>query len=243
MPSPTPFYSSPQVLFWLAILGLYGTIEGVLRLVRCIPKWYRSLRNSLQSKVHDTEFYYSYRETGYIVMPGGTEFVNSRRERIVPIRRLEQVPLNYGWSGEGDISEELFPGSFRIETLSRIPGQRTTQRKMIKFDSPRERGQEVEYTLLLKCKRTGKAPEPYLSMKSPHRVDEMLLRVVFPANLLPDQVFYVRRNEDGIEQHREAIKERDALTGEFRKLIRFAEPHHQHVLEWTNSAQGEVNGQ
>jgi hypothetical protein len=60
----------------------------------------------------------------------------------------------------------------------------------------------------------------------------LLLRVVFPANLLPEQVVYIKRDADGLEVHRETIKDRDRLTGEFRKLIKFAEPHFAHVLEW-----------
>lgn len=227
-------YTSTSVLFWMTALGLYGTGEGLGRLVTKTPILYRNVVHKLRSKTHDRDFYFAYRESGYIVMPGGNDFVNSRRERIVAAKHLEDIPISYLWSGEGTISEELFPDSLRIEELPRIIGQDRV-RKRLRFAKALERGEELEYTLLIKCKQNGKAPEPYLSAKSAHRVDELLLRVVFPANLVPEQVVYVRRNPDGIETHRETIKERDRLTGEFRKLIKFAEPHVEHVIEWQHS--------
>jgi hypothetical protein len=164
-------------------------------------------------------------------MPGGTDFVSSRLERIVALRRIEGVPYTYKWSGEGTITEELFPDTYTLEKIPRTTGQ-TLSRRRIKFGTSLEKGKVAEYTVVLKCKQTGRAPEPFLSSRSPHRVDELLLRVVFPANLLPDQVVYLKRNADGVEIHREPIKERDRLTGEFRKLIKYAEPHVAHVLEW-----------
>jgi hypothetical protein len=78
-------YSSPKVLFWLTALGLYGTAEGIGRLVNKVPPLYRKIRNQMRSKAHDTAFYYSYRESGYNVMPGGEVFINSRRERVVAV--------------------------------------------------------------------------------------------------------------------------------------------------------------
>jgi len=224
-------YSSPKVLFWLTVLGLYGTIEGVGRLVRQVPPFFRNLRARWRSNAHDTDFYFSYRESGYVIMPGGIDFVGTRRERVVALKRIEDVPYTYSWSGEGTIAEELFPDTYTLEVIPRAAGQ-TLSRRRIKFGTSLEKGKVAEYTVLLKCKQTGKAPEPFLSSRSPHRVDELLLRVVFPADLLPDQVVYIKRNADGMEIHRESIKERDRLTGEFRKLIKYAEPHVSHVLEW-----------
>jgi hypothetical protein len=227
-------YSSPKLLFSLAVAGAYGVIEAIGRAFRHLPPLYRRIQNRFRSHVHDTEFYYSYRESGYIIMPGGDEFVNSRRDRVVAVKRIEEVPFRYTWTGQGEVQEELFPAPYQIRQLPGGTGQ--GPQKRIRFDSPLEKGKEAEYTLLLKCKRTGKAPEPYLSSRSGHRVDELLLRVVFPANLLPEKVFYVRRDADEIEVHREQIKERDRLTGEFRKLIKYAEPHQAHIIEWQGSA-------
>jgi hypothetical protein len=133
------------------------------------------------------------------------------------------------------VTTELFPPSFSMEDFPRVHGQKS-ERKRIKFGSALEKGNETEYTVNLKCTQTGNAPAPYLSSKSPHRVDELLMRVVFPANLLPDQVVYIKRNADGVEINRQAIKERDQLTGEFRILIKYAEPHVEHVLEWQSVA-------
>jgi hypothetical protein len=231
MTDPNGIYTSPGVLFWLAVLGLYGTVEGVIRLVRHIPPLYRYLKARWRNNTHDTDFYFSYRENGYVVMPGGTDYVNSRRERVVALKRIEDVPFTYQWTGEGTITEELFPDIYTLEDLPRITGQRA-MRKHIKFGTPLEKGKVAEYTVVLKCKQDGRPPEPFLQSRSSHRVDELLLRVAFPANLLPDQVVYIKRNADGIELSRESIKERDRLTGEFRKLIKYAEPHASHVLEW-----------
>jgi hypothetical protein len=224
-------YSSPKVLFWLTLLGLYGTAEGLGRLVRHVLPLFQNLMARWRSGTHDTDYYFSYRENGYIIMPGGTDYVNSRRERVVALKRIEDVPFTYKWSGEGTITEELFPDTYTMEDLPRVAGQRAT-RKHIKFGTPLEKGEVAEYTVLLKCKQDGRGPEPFLRSKSSHRVDELLLRVAFPANLMPDHVVYIKRNADGIELSRESIKERDRLTGEFRKLIKYAEPHASYVLEW-----------
>jgi len=184
-----------------------------------------------RSGTHDTDYYFSYRESGYIIMPGGTDYVNSRRERVVALKRIEDVPFTYNWTGEGTITEELYPDTYTLENLPRVAGQ-SSSRKRVKFGIALEKGKVAEYTVLLKCKQNGKGPEPFLSSLCHHRVDELLLRVAFPENLLPDQVIYIKRNADGIEKSRELIKERDRLTGEFRKLIRYPEPHAAHVLEW-----------
>ncbi len=133
--------------------------------------------------------------------------MNSRRERVVALKKIEAVPFRYNWSGVGDVTTELYPETFSTVDLPGDTGQGRQRR--IKFDRPVEKGKEVEYTLLIKCKRTGDAPGPYLISSSPHRVDELLLRVVFPANLLPDKVFYIRRNADDMEVHREQIRERE----------------------------------
>jgi hypothetical protein len=113
----------------------------------------------------------------------------------------------------------------------------------VRFAKPLEKGQTAEYTVLLKCRQDGKEPEPFLSSLCPHRVDELVLRVVFPADLVPDQVTYIQRNADGSEISRESIKEMDRLTGEFRKIIKFAEPYVAHVLEWNDSPKKEARRQ
>jgi hypothetical protein len=224
-------YSSPKVLFWLTLLGLYGTAEGLGRLVRHVLPIFQNLMARWRSGTHDTDYYFSYRESGYIIMPGGTDYVNSRMERVVALKRIEDVPFRYKWTGEGTITEELYPDTYTLEDLPRVIGQ-SSSRKRVKFGKALEKGEVAEYTVLLKCKQIGKGPEPLLSSLCHHRVDELLLRVAFPANLLPDHVVYIKRNADGIETSRELIKERDRLTGEFRKLIKYAEPHASHVLEW-----------
>jgi hypothetical protein len=237
MPDLSTFYSSPKVLFWLSLAGAYGVLEAIGRFFRHVPPLYRSLRARLRGRGHDTEFYYSYRESGYIIMPGGNEFVNSRRERVVAVKKLEEVPFQYTWTGEGEVQEELFPDTYEIRQLAGGTGQKPQKR--VRFDATLEKGRETEYTILLKCKRTGREPQPFLSSRSSHRVDELLLRVVFPANLLPERVFYIRRNSDEIEVHREQIKERDRLTGEFRRLVKYAEPHESHIIEWQGSSAAE----
>lgn len=230
MNTPPGIYTSAKALFWLGVAGAYGIVEAIIRAVRHLPPLYRNIARKLRSKAHDTDFYFSYRESGYIIQPGGNDFMNSRRDRLVALKRLEEVPFRYNWTGQGAVREEIFPESYRIQNLPCGTGSGPQRR--IRFDKPLEKGKEAEYTLLLHCTRTGRAPEPFLSSKSHHRVDELLLRVVFPANLLPEKVFYVRRNADDVEVHREQIKERDPLTGEFRKIIKYAEPHEGHMLVW-----------
>jgi len=230
MPEPA-IYSSAKVLFWMTALGLYGTAEGVGRLVKGAPVVWRKLRHRMRSHAHDTEFYFSYRESGYIIMPGGDMYLNSRREKIVALRRLEEVPLSYDWSGQGVVKEELFPSEFSLVDAPRLTGQRRV-RKRVKFSTPIEKGGSAEYVLLLRCSKMGTPPGPYLGSRCSHRVDELLLRVVFPEDMRPDKVFYIQRNADGVELSKETITEFDHLTGEFQKFIKDAEPHVDYMIEW-----------
>jgi hypothetical protein len=154
------------------------------------------------------------------------------------MKKLEEIPIAYNWSGQGAVREELFPAGFDLIEPPRVKGQRNV-RKRIRFGKPLDKGDVAEYSLLLRCTQTGRAPEPFLGISTSHRVDELVMRVVFPANLCPNQVFYIKRNADGVEVHKETIAERDDLTGEFRKVIRYAEPHISHVLEWTPVQQPE----
>jgi hypothetical protein len=72
----------------------------------------------------------------------------------VALKRIEVVPFTYRWSGEGSITEELFPDTFKLEKLEKLVGQTLTRRR-IRFESPLDKGKEAEYTMVLKCKQDG----------------------------------------------------------------------------------------
>lgn len=222
-------FSDPTV--WLAVLGTYGAIEASLRLVRAIPKWAGELKRKWQYRLLDKDFYFNKRESGYRVLEDGTTYLHVRRETVVALKTITEIPVSYSWTGEGTTAETVSPSKYRLEDVPRIKGQTRIRKKLV-LDAPLGKGKSVTYTFEVKCTRTGKPPETFLGSLSSHRVDDLMLRVIFPIGGVPSKVFYAERDADGNELVKEPVSDVDPISGEFRRRIPFARPHIHHILEW-----------
>lgn len=225
------FYSSPRVLFWLTVAGAYGLAEAILRAIHGLPKLWIAVVAKWHNRSIDKDYYYAYRESGYRILNPGNQFLHIRSEKIIALKHLEEMPISFNWSGEGEVKEKVIPESLKTVTLAKVPGYSTSRRR-ISLTPPLEKGQSTEYTYVVECKQIGKPPEPFLGSRSSHRVDVLVLRVVFPPTSKPKNVFYVKRNADLVEVDREHLKDVDHLTGAYSKRIEFAEPHLHHRIEW-----------
>ena len=154
-----------------------------------VALWASQMAQSLT----ETDYYYSYRESGYRVMLPDGHYWHVRRERVVAMGKLYDMGLSYSWSGEGTTEESIAPDSFSVTNLPSIPGHKLSRRR-ITFNPPLEQGQSAEYTFIVRCKQTGQPPAPFLSTRSSHRVDVLVLRVVFAPGIEPKKVDYVKRN-------------------------------------------------
>ncbi len=228
---PPSLYSSTKVLFWLTVLGTYGAVEAVLKAIKFAPRVWRYGLARWHNRSTETDYYYSYRESGYRVMLPDGHYWHVRRERVVAMGKLYDMGLSYSWSGEGTTEESIAPDSFSVTNLPSIPGHKLSRRR-ITFNPPLEQGQSAEYTFIVRCKQTGQPPAPFLSTRSSHRVDVLVLRVVFAPGIEPKKVDYVKRNTQLEEVTRERLPHKDFLTGEYRKQIDYPEPHIYHRIEW-----------
>jgi hypothetical protein len=224
-------YSSAKVLFWLTVFGAYGFFDGIFQAIKYIPRLWRTLQTKWRNRSTDTDYYYAYRESGYRVLQPAGNYWHVRKERIVALKPLSELPISYGWSGEGEITEEIVPDSYALVNLPKVIGHALV-RKRIMLNPPLEKGQSAEYNFILRCKQTGRAPDPFLSSRSSHRVDVLLLRVVFAPSLNPQKVYYVKRNSDMAEVTKERLQDTDFLTGEYKKQIDYPEPNLYHRIEW-----------
>ena len=226
-------YSSAKVLFWLTVLGTYGFIEAILRLYRYIPRLYPWASWRWYNRTSDKEFYFRHREFSCRVYPGGQQYLVVREETVVARAKLSSVPISYQWTAQGPISERILPESLALVDAQRIKGQ-TSVRKRIQFKSELEKGQEQTYTFILRCCCTPNSPppEPFLSSTSNHRVDRLILRVIFPVDEMPKRVFRVEQDRDGHELARCQIELTDYVNGEYRVEIRQPRAHTTYLLEW-----------
>lgn len=218
-------------MLFLSILGAYGGIEAIFKLVRYTPRAYRALIARWQNRSAEKDYYYKYRETGYMICSDKVSFHHVRRETVVAMKKLQEVPIRYVWSGTGGTTERLIPPNYKIEDVTKAPGQ-TGIRKRIIFDKMLEKREEASYNFIVDCQVTGAPPETFLGSISSHRVDELVLRVVFPRDAIPQDIHYVRRNHDLQEFHREPVDSVDYLTGEVRKRIMAPQLHMYHRIEW-----------
>ena len=228
---PVGISSSPKLLLTLAILGAYGAIEGVCRLVRVVPVWWKRLKGWWRSKTRDEEFYFVSRETGVFMDPDAKRFHYVRQEKVRAIKHVERIPISYRWSGTGTITPRVIPDCHILEDSPRGVGQISTTKRLI-LHPPLEKSKEAEYYFILDCEIGDRAPEPYVSSATSHRVDKLIIRAVFPYNQIPRRVFYIERDADGFERVKEELKLPDILTGEFRKQVLYAEPHIRYILQW-----------
>jgi hypothetical protein len=99
-------------------------------------------------------------------------------------------------------------------------------------DAALSKNSTAEYIFTVKCTVTGKQPESLLGSQSSHRVDELVLRVIFALAKMPVHVWHVVQDADGNELSRQAIDRFDSITGEYRQHIKRPDAHRIYVLEW-----------
>ncbi len=165
-------------------------------------------------------------------MEDGKTYVNVRRETVVSkIGELDSIPVNYRWSGSGEISQEVDPKEVIIRDRPRVSGKLET-RISVCFEKPLKKGEKYSFTLRLRCAANDKQPEPFISSSSKRRVDKLILRVSFPLDNLPAQVTYRVLDGDGTEKSHAALDCADYLTGEYRVEARYPKPFFEHRIEW-----------
>jgi len=218
------------IVIW-GLLGAYGAMEAGLRTLRGVPRAWSWSRYHWRNRHLAKDFYYKHREYAYRISPDGRTYLHVRRETVVAQKALIEIPISYRWTGEGEVEAGVEPSSFSLTDAARIKGQ-TRTRKLIRPDQALRKGDEAEYTFTVKCAVTGKPPEPFLGCQSSHRVDELILRVLFSLQRLPLRVWYVTQNPDGQEISREAVERFDPITGEYRKHINHPDAHILYILEW-----------
>lgn len=217
---------------YLGILGAVGAPATIYHAVKWIIRfWHTTLLQVRHPSIHK-DFYYKSRDFGYRVMEDGATFLNVRREVLVPLaKNLTSVPLNYRWTGTGEITEDVSPNTVTIEDAPKIMGKMGARRS-VHFQGGLEKGKEYSYTLILSCRATSHQPESFLASGSSRRVDSLILRVAFPIDNRPNHVTYRVLDSDGTEKERLALELSDPLTGEYRKEISYPRPFFEHRIEW-----------
>jgi hypothetical protein len=219
------------IVIW-GVLGAYGAIEAFFRLLHGAPKLWYSVSYRWRNRQLGNNFYYKFREASYRIFPEGRRFLYIRRETVVSTKNeLTEVPFSYRWTGDGTVTQSIIPGSFKLADAPRIRGQ-SSQRKSVQFDKPLAKKEEQTYTITLDCSATGKMPEDFLGSTSSHRVDQLVMRVIFPLERLPKLIFCVSLDKDGHEISRQAAPAIDPITGECRYEIMRPEAHTVYQIDW-----------
>jgi len=226
-----PFYASAKVLFVLAVLGAWGAIDAALKAYKYVPRAYRWLHWRWYNRQIDKDFYFKYREAAYRIAPGKTQFLYVRKETVVALQELKEIPVSYRWTGDGKITEQVLPGNLHLTDAQRVKGQINT-RKRIQVNDGLAKGEEITYTFVVRCQAGTKEPEPFLGSESSHRVDRLVLRAVFPVGEQPGTVYCVEHNADKIEIRRSQIEEYDYINGEYRVEIFQPRAHITYSIEW-----------
>lgn len=165
-------------------------------------------------------------------MEDGLTYLSVRRETIVSmIKSLSAVPLTYRWTGNGEITENIYPNNITLYDIPKVMGK-IGVRKSLGFETPLGKRTKLTYSVVLKCKAIVSKPESMLASGSSRRVDRLILRVAFPVDKHPAHVTYRLLDSDGVEKSRAALECSDHLTGEFRKEIRYPKPFYEHRIEW-----------
>lgn len=221
---------------YLAILGAVGAPSTFWQ----VAKWLKSIwKTTLVQFWHPAifkDFYFTTRDFGYRILEDGQTYLCVRRETIVSKKKnLESIPINYNWSGVGQITEEIEPSSLRLQDRPKLAGKIET-RKNIVFEKPLGKREECSLILRFRCVATDRQPQPYISSTSKRRVDKLILRVAFPLERLPTEITYRLLDGDGVEKSHSSLECSDYLTGEYRIEIKYPKPFYEHRIEWTQRA-------
>jgi hypothetical protein len=218
------------IVIW-GLLGAYGAVEAFFRLLRGIPRIFAWVGYHWRNRNLAKNFYYKYREGAYRISPDGRSYLYVRKEIVVALERLTEIPISFRWTGEGSADVTIQPDSFTLADAARVRGQNRT-RKLIRPNTELKKHDTADYTFTVKCAVTGNQPENFLGSQSSHRVDELVLRVIFALARMPAHVWHVVQDQDGREISRQAIDRYDPITGEYRRHIKRPDAHLIYVLEW-----------
>ncbi|SRR6266851_3733832 len=216
---------------WLGILGALGAPSSVWKTVRWVGKLWNTSLIRLRHPAILKDFYYRSRDFGYRVMEDGITYVSVRREEIVSLSTLESVPLNYRWTGSGEVAERIEPNHLEIKDRPKIIGKLGIRRSVF-FEKALDKGQESTFIVVLTCKAVNGQPENMIATSTARRVDKLVLRVAFPLNNRPSHVTYRLLDSDGVEIAKATLECSDFLTGEYRKEISYPKPFFEHRIEW-----------
>lgn len=216
---------------WLGILGALGAPAVIWKIIHLAgralyPLWIRISERGLIS-----DFYYKRREIGYRISSDEQNYVFVRNETITACEELSALPLRYRWTAEGDFDERVTPTTYSLRDAQRERGE-IGRRKQVVLNPPLRKGKTTNVVLTVKCTRHTGSPEKMLSISSPRRVDELVLRVIFPLESIPSNVHYRVLDADGEEIKKERIEDYDILTGEFKKRIIRPKRLVAHRIEW-----------
>src|SRR4051812_33855988 len=100
---PESVYGSPKVIFWLAVAGAWGILVSVVGAVRGVPRLWKRGMAEWRNRSVETDFYYEYRESGYRILNPVGLFHHTRTETVVAMKEIGEIPISYGWSGEGQV--------------------------------------------------------------------------------------------------------------------------------------------
>jgi hypothetical protein len=218
------------IVIW-GLLGAYGAVEAFLRVLRGGPRLYQWFLYHWRNRHLAKDFYYKYREAAYRVSADRRSYLYVRRETVVAMKDVAEIPISYRWTGEGETEVTIAPESFSLVDAARIKGD-TRTRKLIRPNAQLRKGQTAEYVFTVKCAVKGKEPEAFLGSSSSHRVDDLLLRAIFSLSHMPAHVWYVIQNPDGMEVARTSIEKFDPITGEYSVEIKRPDAHLIYIVEW-----------
>lgn len=217
---------------YLSILGALGAPTAFIQGWRWIRTFWNTTVLHLRYPSIFTDFYFKSRDFGYRIMEDGNTYLNVRRETVVSkVNGLESIPINYKWSGDGDIGIEIEPATITLRDRPRLTGKVET-RKSIVFETPLSKKQHFSFIMRMRCVATRRQPEPFVSSTSKRRVDKLILRITFPVDRRPGRVTYRLLDGDGVEQSHQTLECSDYLTGEYRAEIRYPKPLYEHRIEW-----------
>jgi hypothetical protein len=238
---------TPEIGFFRMIfqgviaISILGSVLLVARqIVREFLRRYRN-RHARQ------DFYYKERLMCYRLLEDGQTCWQLRIDEVVPLREnLTSVPLGYGWTGEGDVTEDvkvLAPsdrtGNVRVGT----PAYGGRFNRYLYCDiNPKipkrwlfwkQESCKVQFDV--RAKPIQKKPEPFLASRSEHRVDKLVLRVAFRLDRIPAQVVFRVLNNMNENQEPQKVLEPDPFTGEFAVVVNGARPHVRYYIGWVDA--------
>lgn len=217
---------------YLSILGALGAPSAFIQGWRWVRAFWNTTLLQFRYRSVFTDFYFEARDFGYRIMEDGKTYLNVRREKVISkTKRLESIPINYRWSGDGEIEIHIEPASLTLVDRPRLAGT-VDARKSVVFEKPLSKRERCSFIVRMTCTATRRQPEPFVSSVSKRRVDSLILRVAFPVDKRPARVTYRLLDGDGLEKSHRTLECSDYLTGEYRAEIRYPKPFYDHRIEW-----------